>query len=287
MKPGTTRTVNAILRFEPEEDVELPLVSDDPDIAAPTTGSVVIPAGMYTASFEVMAGETEGETTLHVGSGNLMEHLEVSVSENPGGGPGQKVYWQPKRVNMDFESLRWVVLRLKESAEEAVDIALVQIEGGDGVVVFPSNVSVPAGELIVPVGLASGTLPGKVKIQAILPESQGGDTDEITVEIRDKEASKRRLEWEPDEIETGPNQTVSATLMLSEPAPYDLKVILSSRPKDVLLVSFPSEVTIPEGEAEVQVEFEIGGKAGKVQIRAGLPFRKGGGNAKLKIEVED
>jgi hypothetical protein len=161
------------------------------------------------------------------------------------------------------------------------------MEGPADLVAFPSQVIIPAGEKRAAVEFLSGLNAGEVKIEAILPVDLGGDTDEIEIEVRERKSnSGQSLEWDPEELEVTTGQTVSAKLVLEEEAASDLTVALTASPKHHSL-TFPSEVVIPAGASEIEVEIQTGDRAGEVKIRASLTYRKGGKQATLEIEISD
>ena len=188
---------------------------------------------------------------------------------------------------MGTESLKRAVVQLRKPAEADVPVELVLVEGAADLVAFPSQVIIPAGEKRAPVEFLSGLNTGEAKIEAILPEALGGDTDEIEIEVRGrKDEDSQSLEWHPEELEVTTGQTVSARLVLEEPAATDLTVSLSATPRSHSL-TFPSEVVIPAGTDSIEVEIHTGDKKGKVKIRASLTFRGGGKQATLEVRVTD
>lgn len=191
LKMGTnkTRRVEVILRKTFDQDVELAVTSLNPDLAKASVSSLTIPAGKVTGSFQVTSGPTSGETTIEVqlpaDLGGFKAVLPVEVSQaNDHEGKELEVEWRPDEVNMRTNEERKVQLRLSKPAPSELAVQISVKDGEADLVEFPAQVTFGAGSIRVEVTLKSKSSRGEVKLRARLPESVGGDADDLEIEVK-------------------------------------------------------------------------------------------------------
>ncbi len=294
------RRAVVLLRGSFDEDVRVELTSTHPDIAHPAVDHILIPAGQVTASFAVQSGAVEGDTViaaaLPADRGGAKARMRVLVGEPDDSSDDTsedenrlEVHWRPDKIkSVPDTGFREVRLHLNHPAPVDLLVTLELTEGSDEVVAFPSEVLIPAGEKIVPVVLEFLSREGNARLQATLPEDVGGDTDTLEIDLEDRPQDKVGIQWRPDEIRIGVLSEFRVRLILSRPAPLDMKVVVSVKSGDADLVKgMPEEIEFEAGQQQVVIELESGEKTGLVRFRAALPFDLGGKHDDLHVRVDD
>jgi hypothetical protein len=188
LKVGQSHPVAIILHAFYQSDVKLSVVSLDPTVAEVSSSEVVIRAGKITGAFSVNA-KAVGETTVEVsmpaelGGAKAVLGVEVVKSTSPG---EMEIRWTPSSLSIKQGHTRHAVLVFKAPAAADVDIALALVSGAADVVQFPATLHVKAGARFATASIVAGQKPGTVKIRATAPESAGGQTADLTVEVRAK-----------------------------------------------------------------------------------------------------
>ncbi|HXK61510.1 MAG TPA: DUF5666 domain-containing protein [Acidobacteriota bacterium] len=192
LKIDQTRQVVVILHTFFEEDVEVALVSANPEIAELAADTVVIPAGKLTGMFDVK-GIAEGETVIEVSlpesMGGTKSQVQVIVEDKGnGGGKGPQkpaVAWKPAKLSLKPGQTRQAGVQLEAKAETALSVALSLKTGDAEVVQFPATVEIAAGAKHAFVTF-TGQKVGKVTVLAKLPDSVGGGESELAIEVKAK-----------------------------------------------------------------------------------------------------
>ncbi len=288
LEPGESGQVALILLVPREEDTVFDLVSTHPEIAAPSVSSMTIPAGELTASFEVVAGDQEGETTIEVSTDGFQGRVEVEV-EAKDDEPEEdlRLRWEPRVIHAAPNGTREVRLRINDRAPEDLVVTISQVSGTEGLLTFPSEVTIPAGSKEVRLELVFLGSRGDAVLRAVLPESVGGDDDELEIALRPDKVEKLEIKFDPDKLKLAPGATGKVKLRLDRPAPFDLDVLITPRDGNVAVApGFPTQVHFQEGESSVTMEFTAGAQPGKRKLLAALPVQVGGDQAELEIEVK-
>lgn len=289
-----TRQVVVILRGAKDNDVTLDLASDDPDIAMPMTDQVTIPAGHLNATFQVQSKAQAGETLIHVTlpavQGGSSEDLKVEVKDQGSEDDNENelvLHWTPAHLNMQMNETKSATLRLDHVVDADTEIQL-QLKDGSLDLTFPDTVVIPAGSNMVQVIIQSGTMSGEAELRATLSDPMGDSDADLEIKVHGEAQGNLELEWKPDEVEAGFNQTIPVKLQLNRPAPPDAKVIISVKEGDAsLLEDLPTEVSFSPGSREVTVMIKTKDQAGELKIQAALPFASGGDTAELEIKIQE
>ncbi len=291
-----TRRVDFLLATALPTDATVQLTSRNAAVARPVQTSVTLPAGSLTGSFMVTSLGVEGETAIDVVAGSLAAALKVEVErDQPGAddnGNGNEnelleIRWNPRSIVSGPFGPRQVQLELNGAAPEDLTIPLSLKEGSPDIVSFPASVQILQGDRSASVTIQVHDRTGRAKVRAKLPNSLGGDTDDLEIELESEpEAAQLELDWIPDSLELRPNQQAVATLRLSGPAPVDLEAVVSLRDGDAGLVGgVPNRIMFRRGDSEVSLAVSAGTATGEVRFRAALPVQFGGGQDDLKIRV--
>lgn len=292
LSPGQSESVNVILQQVRDGDTQFEISSQDPDVAAPSTDSLTIPAGELTASFEVTAGQMEGKTNILVSTEGFEGRVKVEVGENDGEGDDEGdesgLRWEPRVIRAAPNGFRDVRLRISEPAAEDLTLALSLEEGPDDLLAFPEEVVIPEGQRVVTLRIEFLSQQVEAILRATLPDDAGHA--DLDIDLRAAGQFKLDIEWSPDDLKLAPNSPASVELHLNNPAPFDLEVLISLKNGNrSLLEGFPGMVEFPEGERVVVIEFNTtqpsGNNDNKVQLRAALPLEVGGKHDDLKVEV--
>ncbi len=299
LETGQSSPVSVILRQVSGEDTAFRISSQDAEIAAASTDSLTIPAGELTASFDVIAGTIEGETSIVVSTEGFEGRVEVEVEEEEGDGDdgddGEddlEVRWEPRVIRVAPNGGRDVRIRISDPAPlGGLTVALTLEEGSDDLLSFPSQVTIPEGERGVTLRIDFLSNQGKATLRATLPESAGGDHADLDIELRSDTQAKLDIQWSPDELELEPNSPGRVELRLSSPAPFDLQVLITLKSGNRFLVqSFPASVEFAQGQRTALIRFSTTEPSGddddEVELRAALPIEVGGKHDDLEIEVE-
>lgn len=293
MEPNSERRMVALLGLAFDRDIPIALSSENPDVAAPESDMVVVPAGHFQAVFQIMSGPDEGRTEivaqLPEDLGALQARSEVDVKIDDGEHEGEQgIRWSPDKIRAAPQGEVTVRLHLGQPPAADLEVPIEQIAGDEDFVVFPETVMFPAGERTVQVPLQFLLPRGEAKLEAKLPEDAGGDSDILDINIKGNNDIKLRLQWRPREVEAGPDTDVQVLLVLDDPAPADFRAVLSLKQGDSdLLVGLPSEVEFLEGEQQAVVEFKTGAGVGKVRIRAAIPRDLGGFHDDLLVDIKE
>jgi hypothetical protein len=198
LQPDQVRQVVIILHTLLDVDVEVPVVSENPDIAELAVDKVVIPAGKLTGLFDVKgkaAGETVIEVSLPDSMGGTKAQVQVIV-EDKGGKPEDKgdhggtenpaIFWAPASLSLKTGQSRQSAIHLRTPAEAALTVALSPKSGDAGIVEFPATVEVAKGAKYAFVTFKAADTTGKVEILAKLPDSAGGAEAAVAVQVKAK-----------------------------------------------------------------------------------------------------
>lgn len=294
-----TRRVEVILRNPLEEDIELTIASLDPSVAVPSVSSLLIPAGQPTSFFEVTSAFQEGETEIEVKTpdllGGLVVTLKVEVRSSQkiddddddadeGDEDELELKWAPPQLNLRAGEQRTVRLMLNGPAPDGLMAALSVKKGDPSLLIgLPSDVIFAPGGRFAEVTFQAGPTAGEIEVRATLPN---GEEEEIEIRIRPDQAQQPKLEWSPDEVEAGLNETVSVQLQLSRPGP-GVQVTISPVGNAADLIDFPPQVSFAAGSTSITVQIVTKGQPGEAELVASLPFTSGGDSAKLEVEIEE
>ncbi|GAB4254029.1 MAG: hypothetical protein Kow00109_29590 [Acidobacteriota bacterium] len=294
---GESAEVTVVLRQALTEDLVLALSSSHPDVAAPDSESLTIPAGELTATFLVTAGSAEGRTTIQVtlpdsyGGGGCAVKVEVEEDGDDDGGE-LEVRWSPRVIEAAPHEVRRVALHLSRPAPEELEVALSQTEGPDGLVRFPESVTFAAGRQVVHF-VIEVLQEGRGSLEAALPEDLGGDTDTLKIDVKHPPMVKLKLHWRPDEVELAPGGEAPVMLVLERSVPEDVEVTIAAVGGDPTLFTgdpsldaLPMTVVFPAGSTELAFSFVAGDRAGRLKLRAALPRTYGGDHDDLSLKVE-
>ncbi len=288
LEPGESGSVALILLVPRDEDTEFDLVSTNPDIATPAVASVTIPAGELTASFDVVAGEQEGEADIEVSTEGFQGRVKVEVEvEDDEPAEDLRLRWEPRVIHAAPNGAREVRLRINDRAPEDLVVTITQASGTEDLLTFPAEVTIPAGSKEVRLELVFLGSQGSAVLHAVLPDSVGGGDDDLEIDLRPDKVEKLEIDFTPDKLRLAPGATGKAVLRLDRPAPYDLDVLITPRGGNVaVLPGAPTQVKFLKGESSVTMEFTAGALPGKRKLLAALPVQVGGDQAELEIEVK-
>jgi hypothetical protein len=183
--------VVAVLFERLQTDVELKVQSKDPKVAQPSASSLVIPAGKVTGAFTVTgkaAGKTAVEVSLPQSLGGMSAAVEVEVFKQAEPPPVDKldISWSPPAMSIKANTTRSANLHLSRPAPTVLDVKLRLLKGNEGVVKFPDKATIGAGAKMTSVEIKAGPQAGKVVIRASLPDTVGGDTSDLEIEVTEK-----------------------------------------------------------------------------------------------------
>jgi hypothetical protein len=193
MHLNDARQVTVILRQALDSDLVISISSADDSIAQPAVAGLMIPAGQRSGTFDVNSFEVAGETTIEVEItappelAGLTKTLEVEVGLQ-GGPRALEIKWTPRQIKKAPNRLREVRLMLKhgfapedlivhiELVDPSPDLDIISPE-------FPTEVTIPAGEREVRLVLEIMSTTGSGKLRATLPDSVGGHSDELEIDL--------------------------------------------------------------------------------------------------------
>lgn len=293
LEPDESAPVNVVLRTMLENDLELTLASENPDVAEPVPAQLIIPAGEMSATFDVQAYQLEGKTRIMVmlpeEYGECIAYLKVEVGD---GDPSDQekeleVKWTPRVIKAVPQGSKYVDIHLKYGpVDEDVTVEISQVEGDEGLVEFPESVVIPAGMTHIRFVLEFTGKGGSAVLEAKLPDEWGGGTDQIKIELV-PQPKKVSLRWNPNQIKVKPDTEFEVELTLTEPAEQELEIALVLKQGDADLVEgIPASVVFSPGEKEKTLSLKSGDEFGKVQVRAIAPLEVGGKHADLTIQVK-
>ncbi|MDA2934588.1 DUF5666 domain-containing protein [Acidobacteria bacterium AH-259-D05] len=289
MRLNQTRRVEVILRSPRDADVELTLTVDPLDLVELSTNTVMIPAGKITGFFEVTSGATAGEALITVTTPEgLAITLEVEVEDREERREEElEIEWRPDEIRLATGGTQSVRLVLNQPSSVELMVQLTLKEGVPGSVEFPATVTFGVGEIRKVVDITAGSDPSddEIKIRATLPDDV--DHDDLEVEIRGEQREEREeleIRWEPDEIEAEVNQELSADLVLDRPAPSAFSAILTIEEGSDVVELLTGDVQFEKDSTSATVRMTTRGP-GKAKIKAALPFRLGGDETDLVVEV--
>jgi hypothetical protein len=293
MDYGQTRTVTVLLRVPLEDDLVLQIASEDSSLALPSTDSITIPAGDLSGTFDVTAGDADGRTVISVAAGEAFggytRRLKVEVGEDATGPRELELMWTPRVIRAAPQGRVSVRLMLKYGvAPEDIPIPLVLEESTGGLQIrFPDEVILPKGEKAVSLEFLFGSQSGSGKLVATLPDTLGGDSAELDIDLRSNSQAPLKVSWSEKKIEFARSTAITVDLRLSRIAEKEIAVVITPVAGDAgVLSSFLSPVTIPAGEQVVHLTFQSSEKSGKVRLRAALPRELGGAHADLDLRVD-
>ncbi len=194
----------------------------------------------------------------------------------------------PDELEMGYEETQDVTVLLRQPLES--DLVL-QISSADTSVASPSidSLTIPAGELTGAFQVNSGAGDGRTVITVAAGEAFGGYSRRLKVEVGEGApgGQSTEIQWTPPVVRAAPQGHVSVRLMLKygqaqEDIPVGLELVDAS---EDLMMQYPSEVTILQGEKSVGIELLFGAQAGSGKLVAHLPEEMGGGTAELDIDL--
>lgn len=194
----------------------------------------------------------------------------------------------PDHLRMKPGQVMPVIIILRTHPEEDVTVG---IESKDTAIaeVSAATTIIPAGK-IVGGFLVTAKAEGTTTIEVKLPDSLGGATAVLSVEVQTKgnedKPGKADVRWQPDSIKIRTGLFSMSFLVLNRPAEADVIVPLTVQEGDGGLVEGPTSVTIPAGKRIVPVVITAKSTPGKLVLRATLPEALGSDYADLKIEVK-
>lgn len=183
------RRVEVILRGTLETDVTLTISSLNPDIAKASVSSVTIPKGKIAGFFEVISGPTAGKTSLQVQLPESLGKHKVTLPVEVDGAHNKEdkeleVKWRPSELKLPTNQEKKVQLLLSKAAPAELKVSVSLKEGSPDLLEFPTEVSFAAGSREALVLIKSRSSTGKAVLRARLPETAGGDADDLKVEVR-------------------------------------------------------------------------------------------------------
>jgi hypothetical protein len=294
MAYGETRSVTVLLRQPLEENLVLAITAVDPSVASPSTDSLTIPAGDLSGMFDVIAGGADGKTQISVTAGEAFggfsRNLKVEVGE---GGPAVpkelQLVWTPGVVRAAPQGRVSPRLMLKYGvAPEDIAVGLaIEDPSEDLQLTYPEELTIPQGQKSVEVELLFGSQSGSGKLTATLPDSLGGSSATLDIELHSNAQSAMKINWSQKQVKAAASADITVALQLSRVAEEPVSVVVTPVAGDsAVLSSFLSPVTIPAGEQTVEVDLHSSDKSGKVKLRAALPLEQGGAHADLEIRVQ-
>jgi len=196
LQPDQVRQVVVILHTFFDEDVEVKVESEKPEIAEVAVDKIVIPAGKLTGKFDVKgiaAGETVIEVSLPDSMGGTKSEVQVLVEEKPGkpddGGNGgaekPALSWSPANLLLKAGETKQGTIKLRLEAESTLQVALSLKSGETGIVKFPETVEIAKGARYGFVNFEAQKA-GRVVVLAELPDSAGGGQATLVVEVKPK-----------------------------------------------------------------------------------------------------
>jgi hypothetical protein len=222
---------------------------------------------------------------------SLVLEVEVESSQDGPDEPDQpgteaelEIKWSPDRILNAQPGLYSTQLVLNQPAPANLIVTLFVKDGDPTLVRFPPEVSFLEGETAQSVAVEVLGSGDDVKVRAALPAS--GDNDDLEIETRAAELEDVDIQWEPDDIEVAPSETVAVQLRLDRPAPIDFEVLVLVKDGNAHLVTgIPSEIRFSAGDSSVTIPVQIGADRGRVEFRAAVPFQLGGDADDLRIEI--
>ena len=294
MEYGQIRTVTVLLRLPLEEDLVLQIASEDPSLASPSSDSITIPAGELSETFDVISGNTKGKTVISVAAGEAFgtytRRLKVEVGEGITEPKELDLVWTPGVVRAAPLGRVTVRLMLKHGvAPEDIPVALVLEDATSDLLIqwFPEDPVIPQGEKAVSVELIFGGQSGSGRLVATLPDTLGGDSADLDIDLRSNSQAPLKVNWSKKKIEVAPSTEISVDLRLSRVTEEEIAVVITPVAGDAGVIgSFLSPVTIPAGGQVLHLTFQSSEKTGKVRLRAALPRALGGAHADLDLRVD-
>ena len=207
----------------------------------------------------------------------------------------QPLQLTPDKLELGFDQAHRVEAILRQIRDIDVDLtitsldpAIAQPSVGD-VISGTVTLTIPAGKVSGGFQVVSGTTEGETAIEVQMPESLGGFTAALQVEVEEEvEQPDEELEirWTPRKVKLPTNKTRRIKLHLNQPAPADLtaEIVIEEGPED--LVELPGMVSFEPGSRFAVVEIASGPEPGEVEIEARLPEAFGGDDADVEIEVK-
>ncbi|MDA2934973.1 DUF5666 domain-containing protein [Acidobacteria bacterium AH-259-D05] len=194
----------------------------------------------------------------------------------------------PDKLKMRFNQTRRVEIILRETVGEDVPLAISITSGGEIVSLSDESVTIPAGRVTGFFEVTSGTSEGEAFVDVQMPESLGGLTVTLPVEVRDRggKPTDPKINWSPGTLNASTEQTKTVRLRLNQPAPDGLMVELTLKDGLEDLV-FPNMVTFEEGARVAIVEITTGLTTGNAEIKAALSDDFGGDSSDLKVKVKE
>jgi len=149
------------------------------------------------------------------------------------------------------------------------------------------TLTIPAGRLTASFSVTAGSLEGRSLIDITLPETYGGGSCYVKVEVEEEVVGPEELQvrWSPRVIKAAPHESRQVALHLSYPAPRELVVTITRTEGPEGLVRFPVEVVFAAGRQVVHFMIELPAAGeGKLEVR--LPGDLGGDADTLEIDVK-
>ncbi|HRV08760.1 MAG TPA: hypothetical protein P5568_09870, partial [Acidobacteriota bacterium] len=149
------------------------------------------------------------------------------------------------------------------------------------------TLTIPAGRLTASFTVTAGSLEGRSLIEITLPETYGGGSCYVKVEVEEEVVGPEELQvrWSPRVIKAAPHESRQVALHLSYPAPRELVVTITRTEGPEGLVRFPVEVVFAAGRQVVHFMIELPAAGeGKLEVR--LPGDLGGDADTLEIDVK-
>jgi len=213
-----------------------------------------------------LTDETKVKGELVVGafvrvSGVLASDLSVTASKITVFEPLQLA---PSHLRMKPGQTMPVIVILRTHPEEDVT---VEVESQDTSIaeVSAATVVIPAGKIVGGFRVTAKA-EGTTKVEVTLPDSLGGGSAELSVEVQTKgnedQEGKADIRWQPDSLKIRMGLSAMSMLVLREAAAADLIVTLTVQEGEGALVTGPTQVTIPAGKRMVPVDFTAGNTEG-------------------------
>ena len=195
----------------------------------------------------------------------------------------------PDKLKMRFNQTRRVEIILRETVGEDVPLVISITSGDEIISLSDESVTISAGRVTGFFEVTSGTTEGEAFVDVQMPESLGGLTVTLPVEVRDRGGNPTdpKINWSPGTLNASTEQTKTVRLRLNQPAPAGLMVALTLKDGGLEDLGFPGMVAFDEGARVVMVVITTGTTTGEAEIEAALSDDLGGDSSDLKVKVKE
>jgi hypothetical protein len=195
----------------------------------------------------------------------------------------------PDKLKMRFNQTRRVELILRETVGQDVELGMSITSGGEIVSLSDESVTISADRVTGFFEVTSGTSEGEAFVDVQMPESLGGLTVTLPVEVRDRGGNPTdpKINWSPGTLNASTEQTKTVRLRLNQPAPEGGLMVELTLEDGIGDLVFPDMVAFEEGDRVAIVEIMTGTTIGNAEIEAALSDDLGGDSSDLKVKVKE